>query len=87
MAATSAKTCKARAEHMSRPRFVDQLDLAALPTAVSCSRVFTKLTLTKWGATSIVDDAPLVVSELVTNAVRATGITDPHPRWGALGEL
>lgn len=87
MTATSVKTYKARAEHMSRPRFVDRLDLAALPTGVGCSRVFTKLTLTKFGAASIVDDALLVVSELVTNAVRATGITDPRPRWGELDEL
>jgi hypothetical protein len=72
---------------MSRPRFVNRLNLAALPIAVSCSRVFTKLTLTRWGATFIVDDALLVVSELVTNAVQATGITDPHPRWSELGEL
>ncbi|WP_165036806.1 ATP-binding protein [Candidatus Protofrankia californiensis] len=30
---------------------------------------------------SILDDALLVVSELVTNAVRATGITDPEAQW------
>ena len=72
---------------MSHPRFTDRLDLAALPTAVSCSRAFTKLTLTKWGATSSIDDALLVVSELATNAVKVTGITDPHPRWGARDDL
>lgn len=72
---------------MPQPRFVDRLDLAATPTAVNCSRVFTKLTLTKWGASSMVDDALLVVSELVTTAIHATGNTELHPRYSELDHL
>lgn len=70
-----------------QPRFSDQLDLAALRTAVSCSRLFTECTLDKWGMSSIVGNALLVVTELVTNAVKATGITDEHPQWSELGHL
>lgn len=72
---------------MATVRVQDQLTLAALLTAVGCSRMFAKLTLTKWGAERILDDALLVVSELVTNAVKATGITDPEPRWSELKKL
>ena len=70
-----------------RPRFADRLDLAAVLTAVRCSRVFTELTLTRWGASAIVEDALLVTSELVTNAVKATGVIDPYPNWSSLGNL
>ncbi|MCO6005137.1 ATP-binding protein [Actinoallomurus purpureus] len=72
---------------MSQPRFVDRLDLAAVVTAVNCSRVFTKLTLAKWGASTILDDAVLITSELVTNAVKATGVMEPNPNWSSLGKL
>jgi hypothetical protein len=66
---------------------VDQLNLAAVVTAVSCSRHFVRVTLTKWGAAQLLDDALLVASELVTNAVKAAGIVEPNPRWGDLESL
>lgn len=72
---------------MATIRVQDHLTLAATLSAVSCSRMFTKLTLAKWGADKIVDDALLVVSELVTKAVKATGITDPEPKWVELEEI
>ncbi|WP_256106859.1 ATP-binding protein [Streptomyces sp. ODS05-4] len=50
----------------------DQLDLVATHTAANCARAFTKLALAKWQTGSVQDDALLVVSELVTNAVTAT---------------
>ncbi|WP_439946495.1 ATP-binding protein [Streptomyces sp. BBFR109] len=70
-----------------RPRFVDHIDLAALRTAVNCSRLFTKYLLNRWGAPSLIDDATLIVSELVTNAVKATGNMDEHPKWSELHDL
>lgn len=57
------------------------MTLVALPTAVSCARAFATRTLRWWGVTHVTDDALLVVSELVTNAVKATGPRTPHPRW------
>ena len=69
------------------PRFLDQLNFAATLTAVRASRVFAKSTLTKWGAGIILDDALLIVSELVTNAIKATGVTDPDLSWGKLPKL
>lgn len=68
-------------------RRVDQLNLAAVATAVSCSRHFARVTLTKWGAAHVLDDALIVASELVTNAVKATGIIEPDPRWCDLESL
>src|SRR5882757_8224006 len=67
-----------------QPRFLDQLDLAAVRTAAGCARVFTTSTLTKWKALSVIDDAELIVSELVTNAVMATGNMGKRPTWPEL---
>src|SRR5579875_2845635 len=72
---------RARVEPMPRPRFTDRLNLAALPTAVSCAQTFIQVTLARWGASTI------IVSELVTSAVETTGITDTHPRWSDLDKL
>lgn len=63
------------------------LTLAATPTAVSCSRRLVRLTLTRWGLAPLVEDAELVISELVTNSVQATGLTDVQPKWADLGDL
>ena len=67
-----------------QPRFLDQLDLAAVRTAARVARVFTSSTLTKWKALTIIDDACLIVSELVTNAVKATGNMGTRPTWPEL---
>ncbi|MFF5498957.1 ATP-binding protein [Streptomyces aquilus] len=72
---------------MPPPLFSERLELAAVLTAVGCSRMFVETTLTKWGATPVIDDALLVVSELVTNSVKATGVTTPDPNWAELGKL
>ncbi len=42
-------------------------------------------TLEAWGLGRLHDDTELVTSELVTNAVQATGVTNPSPRWSELG--
>ncbi|MFD7284962.1 ATP-binding protein [Streptomyces sp. NPDC059863] len=59
----------------------DRLTLTAVPSAVSCARAFAKFTLRWWDATHVMDDALLVVSELVTNAVTATGPKTTTPTW------
>ncbi|GAA3736430.1 ATP-binding protein [Streptomyces tremellae] len=55
--------------------------LAAVLTAVSLARAFVRQTLTDWQLAEQVDSAELIVSELATNAVKETGLTDPSPRW------
>jgi hypothetical protein len=49
------------------------LELGALPTAASCACLHVKHVLWEWGQHSLVESAELLVSELVTNAVDATG--------------
>lgn len=66
------------------PQRVSELRLAALVTAVGCARRFARHTLRSWrldGLDELGDSVDLVTSELVTNAVRATGITEEHPRY------
>ncbi|SCD47596.1 Anti-sigma regulatory factor (Ser/Thr protein kinase) [Streptomyces sp. BpilaLS-43] len=68
-----------------RLHYATHLRLAAVPSAVSCSRMFIRQTLQRWKVPDYIDDvAELVVSELVTNAVKMTGITDPQPKWTAV---
>jgi anti-sigma regulatory factor (Ser/Thr protein kinase) len=46
------------------------LTLAAVPSAVRCARVFVRACLRQGGLESLAEDSELVVSELVTNAIR-----------------
>ncbi|MFB8777137.1 ATP-binding protein [Streptomyces broussonetiae] len=70
---------------MNAPRQPQQLlttslRLAAVPTAVPCSRMFVRVALKRWMLADYIEAAELVISELVTNAVKMTGITDPEPK-------
>jgi anti-sigma regulatory factor (Ser/Thr protein kinase) len=60
------------------------LELGALPTAVPCARLHTRQVLWEWHLDALTGTAELIVSELVTNAVRAsTGLTGSRRsgRW------
>ena len=48
------------------------LELGALPTAVPCARLHVRQLLWEWGLSGLAADTELLVSELVTNAVKAT---------------
>ena len=54
---------------------VNFLTLAAVPAAVGRSRELVRLGLDRWGLASLAADAEMVVSELATNAIQATGRT------------
>lgn len=47
------------------------LRLGPLDTAVPCARAHTRQLVAQWGLRALVGDAELVVSELVTNALKA----------------
>ena len=46
------------------------LPLGALPGATPCARLHARAVLTEWGLADLAEAAELIVSELVTNAVR-----------------
>ena len=48
------------------------LELRALPTAVACARGHARSVALEWGLPHLADDLALLVSELMTNAVRAS---------------
>jgi hypothetical protein len=63
-----------------------RLELGALPGAVPCARLHARLVLTEWGQTRLADSVELIVSELMTNALRAC--SDPvagGPGYDAAG--
>jgi anti-sigma regulatory factor (Ser/Thr protein kinase) len=52
------------------------IELGALPGAVPCARLHARQVLWEWGLDALTDTTELIVSELVTNAVRASeGLT------------
>jgi anti-sigma regulatory factor (Ser/Thr protein kinase) len=60
------------------------LELGALPSAVPCARLHTRQLLWEWQLTGLGDDAELLVSEILTNAVQITqadGRTAPVRLW------
>jgi anti-sigma regulatory factor (Ser/Thr protein kinase) len=64
------------ADGMRRMSF---LELAPLPGAVPCARLHTVSVLAEWGLGDLADDAALVISELMTNAVRASAALPARP--------
>ncbi|MFB7917082.1 ATP-binding protein [Streptomyces sp. NPDC056061] len=64
------------------------LYLAPVPTAVGCARMFVTHTLRSWGCGrgELTDTASLILSELVTNAVKETGTT-AHQTFPELEDL
>ena len=61
------------------------LPLGALPGATPCARLHTRTVLHEWGLNDLAEAAELIVSELVTNAVRASTAPDGRPRYDATG--
>ena len=60
----------------------NSLQLGALPTAAPCARLHAKHLLWEWGLEAIADTAELLVSELVTNGVKAAqAIEEKPPVW------
>jgi len=61
------------------------LPLGALPGATPCARLHARAVLHECGLAGLAEAAELIVSELVTNAVRASTAPDGHPRYDATG--
>ena len=51
---------------------VSRLRLGPLPSAVPCARQHAKVILKEWNLANVADDAEMIVSELATNALKAT---------------
>jgi anti-sigma regulatory factor (Ser/Thr protein kinase) len=54
----------------------DAIELGPLPGAVPCARLHVRHVLWEWGLTALSENAELLVSELMTNAVAATRAMD-----------
>src|SRR5947208_14718466 len=59
------------------------LVLGALASAVACARLHARNVMYEWNLSSVADGVELVVSELVTNAVRASTDPDGRPKYDA----
>jgi anti-sigma regulatory factor (Ser/Thr protein kinase) len=57
-----------------------KLELGPLATAIACGRDHTRLVLAEWGLGHLIDDAALLVSELLTNSLKASwALRTPAP--------
>src|SRR5450755_310899 len=61
------------------------LELAALATAVPCARLHARNVVLEWSLAELAETVELIVSEIVTNAVRASGSLGSPDRTGASG--
>lgn len=50
-----------------------------MPTAVSCARLHAVHVLHEWGLRGLAEDAALIVSELMTNAIDASAVLPDRP--------
>jgi anti-sigma regulatory factor (Ser/Thr protein kinase) len=64
---------------MTRPPRSNCMLMLALPRTVGQARSYARWLLGTWQLESMGDTVELLVSELVTNAVKATGIPDEDP--------
>jgi anti-sigma regulatory factor (Ser/Thr protein kinase) len=55
------------------------LEFAPLPTAVPCARLHAVHVLHEWGLRDLADDAEMIVSELITNAIEASVLVPERP--------
>lgn len=69
------------------PRFIRSITFAALPTAISCTRLFVASTLRHWGARFLEADAELLAVELVRHSVQTCGVMDEHVRLYELNDV
>jgi anti-sigma regulatory factor (Ser/Thr protein kinase) len=58
---------------------VSFLEFAPLPMAVACARLHAGAVLHEWGLREVMDDVAVIVSELMTNAQRASAVLDSRP--------
>ena len=65
-------------------RFVRCLALPAMASSVGTARMHTRDVLHDWHLTALTDNAVLIVSELVTNAIRAINIVPPQASYSEL---
>jgi hypothetical protein len=69
------------------PLFAGLGPLGALPTVPRLARTFCVLVLGEWGLGSLADDCELVVSELISNVVRAATGRSGQPCYDERGRL
>jgi hypothetical protein len=83
----SGPTATTQQRLMSPAGQVAEIQLAATTTAISTAQLHVRHTLDRWLLIELNAPAERIVTELVTEAVQATGITDPHPKWSEVTDL
>jgi Anti-sigma regulatory factor (Ser/Thr protein kinase) len=72
------------ADSAAPEHLVSRLSLPAMASSVATARLHTRELMERWDLPKLVDDAELVVSELVTNAIKAADMISPRARYPEL---
>lgn len=70
--ANASELCSAVGAVSKEWPLISTVEFCSSPTAASCARTHAELVLAEWGLGHLVDDAKTLVSELLTNALRAS---------------
>lgn len=65
-------------------RYTSCVALPAMASSVATARAHARALLSRWRLPALVDDIELIVSELVTNAIKATGAVPQHAPYPEL---
>lgn len=76
-----SKTAQRAAIPRNAWTFQSVLAIGALPTATPCARLHARTIACEWGLHNLADTIELIVSELVTNAVKASMDHDQRPYY------
>jgi anti-sigma regulatory factor (Ser/Thr protein kinase) len=74
-------TCERAAAPNTAWTLQSVLAIGALPTATPCARLHARNVMCEWGLRDLAENVELVVSELVTNAVKASMDDVGRPRY------
>lgn len=66
--------------YQHRTLHLSRINFAAVLSAVPCARMFSRAALRHWDLADHADEAELITSELVGNAVKATGVTEQQAK-------
>ncbi|WP_218023455.1 hypothetical protein [Nocardia altamirensis] len=69
-----------RVQPENYPEPLSELQLATTTTAVSMAEMHARMTLSRWGLNELAEVTEQIMTELVTEALKATGIAYPHHR-------
>ena len=81
---SSVNEPRRNAGRITKDQFVSCVPFPAMVSSICTARMHTRDLMEKWDLMVMVDDAELIVSEMMTNAIKATNAIPPEARYPEL---